>query len=60
MKLKEMMKHIPCYQYFRLEENLEIIAGGYTKTEDIQRHENKTVGQVRISSGTLTISVYSR
>ncbi|WP_298024594.1 hypothetical protein [uncultured Dysosmobacter sp.] len=60
MKLKEIMKHIPVYQYFRLEENLSIVAGGYTKSADIQKYENKTIGSIRIQSGTLTISVYSR
>lgn len=60
MKLKEMMKHIPSRQYFRLKENLSIVAMGYTESKDIQRHENKTVGLISIENGTLTISVYSR
>ena len=60
MKLKEILNHIPVYQYLRLEDYLSIIAMGYPNSEDILRHINKTVGLVTIRNGTLTISVYGQ
>lgn len=60
MKLKELLNHIPSHQYLRLEESLRISAMGYPGSDDIRKHENKTVGLVTVSSGTLQISVYSK
>ena len=60
MKLHELLKHIPQRQYLRLSDHLSIIAMGYTDSEDIQKHADKTVGLIGISNGTLTVSVYSR
>lgn len=58
MKLKDILKHTPAYQYVRLEERLKIVAIGYPESKDIKQHEAKKVGLISVQSGVLHITVY--
>lgn len=60
MKLNELIKHIPTRQYIRICERMEIVGMGYSTTESVKVHGNKTVGTFYIKNGVLEINVYQR
>ena len=60
MKVKELLKHIPAYQYIRIVEREKILTGGYTKTPEIQQLGHKTLGLLYIKNGVIEITCYDR